>query len=264
VALVFGAASWRVAGASCSATTLRRRQDEWIAAGVMAQLEELAARRAAAGLGPVTVSLPRRPRRPPRPGCRSRPTGAMPAPPPPGRGALARRRPRTWPPPTAPAVWWGPPTLGSGPDAGGGASPPSPPAGWWGRSPPRPPRWPGWGRPRPGAGGHPADRVLPALPLRGPGPHDARRPGPPLPCLRAHRRPGRGRGRGARLRHRHRSRRPGDRPGRRRGGQAGPGRPPGLHAVLSESRAGRVGAGQRRPAPGCSANGRVRPADHPG
>jgi len=33
--LVFGRAYWRIADATCSATTLRRRRDEWIAAGVM-------------------------------------------------------------------------------------------------------------------------------------------------------------------------------------------------------------------------------------
>src|ERR671914_1666731 len=33
--LVFGCAYHRIADASCSATTLRRRRDEWIAAGVM-------------------------------------------------------------------------------------------------------------------------------------------------------------------------------------------------------------------------------------
>jgi transposase len=39
--LVFGAAYWRLAEPGCSATTLRRR-DEWIALGVMTQLEDLA------------------------------------------------------------------------------------------------------------------------------------------------------------------------------------------------------------------------------
>lgn len=38
---VFGAAYWRIAGTGCSATTLRRRRDEWIALGLMAQLEML-------------------------------------------------------------------------------------------------------------------------------------------------------------------------------------------------------------------------------
>ena len=37
--LVFGAASGRVADRSCSATTLRRRRDEWMQLGVVAQLE---------------------------------------------------------------------------------------------------------------------------------------------------------------------------------------------------------------------------------
>ena len=40
--LVFGGAYWRIADATCSATTLRRRRDEWIAAGVMPRLEALA------------------------------------------------------------------------------------------------------------------------------------------------------------------------------------------------------------------------------
>lgn len=39
--LVFGGASWRIADATCSATTLRRRRDEWIAAGVMDDLHGL-------------------------------------------------------------------------------------------------------------------------------------------------------------------------------------------------------------------------------
>lgn len=40
--LVFGCAYARIADASCSATTLRRRRDEWIAAGVMETLHTLA------------------------------------------------------------------------------------------------------------------------------------------------------------------------------------------------------------------------------
>jgi transposase len=40
--LVFGCAYWRIADGSCSATTLRRRRDEWIEAGVMGALEEMA------------------------------------------------------------------------------------------------------------------------------------------------------------------------------------------------------------------------------
>jgi transposase len=40
--LVFGCAYWRIADESCSATTLRRRRDEWIEAGVMEALEKLA------------------------------------------------------------------------------------------------------------------------------------------------------------------------------------------------------------------------------
>ncbi len=40
--LVFGCAYWRIADESCSATTLRRRRDEWIEAGLMEALEEVA------------------------------------------------------------------------------------------------------------------------------------------------------------------------------------------------------------------------------
>lgn len=40
--LVFGCAYWRIADADCSATTLRRRRDAWIAAGVMDQLATVA------------------------------------------------------------------------------------------------------------------------------------------------------------------------------------------------------------------------------
>lgn len=40
--LVFGCAYWRVADESCSASTLRRRRDEWIEAGVMDALEDMA------------------------------------------------------------------------------------------------------------------------------------------------------------------------------------------------------------------------------
>jgi hypothetical protein len=40
--LVFGCAYWRIADESCSATTLHRRRDEWIEAGVMEQLRGLA------------------------------------------------------------------------------------------------------------------------------------------------------------------------------------------------------------------------------
>ncbi len=39
--LVFGCAYQRIADATCSATTLRRRRDAWIAAGVMGQLERI-------------------------------------------------------------------------------------------------------------------------------------------------------------------------------------------------------------------------------
>ena len=37
--LVFGCAYWRIADGSCSATTLRRRRDEWIETGAMGALE---------------------------------------------------------------------------------------------------------------------------------------------------------------------------------------------------------------------------------
>ncbi len=40
--LIFGCAYWRIADEECSATTLRRRRDEWIEAGVMDALEEMA------------------------------------------------------------------------------------------------------------------------------------------------------------------------------------------------------------------------------
>lgn len=40
--LVFGCAYWRIADEGCSATTLRRRRDEWIEIGVMDELEERA------------------------------------------------------------------------------------------------------------------------------------------------------------------------------------------------------------------------------
>jgi transposase len=39
--LVLGAAYEKIADSACSATTIRRRRDEWIAAGVFAQLEQL-------------------------------------------------------------------------------------------------------------------------------------------------------------------------------------------------------------------------------
>jgi hypothetical protein len=39
--LVFGCAYERIADEYCSATTMRRRRDEWIEAGVMAVLREL-------------------------------------------------------------------------------------------------------------------------------------------------------------------------------------------------------------------------------
>jgi len=40
--LVFGCAYWRIADGSCSATTLRRRRDEWIEAGLMEAIEGMA------------------------------------------------------------------------------------------------------------------------------------------------------------------------------------------------------------------------------
>jgi hypothetical protein len=39
--LVFGAAYWRIADRTCSATTLRRRRDEWIALGLGDQLRTI-------------------------------------------------------------------------------------------------------------------------------------------------------------------------------------------------------------------------------
>jgi transposase len=39
--LVFGCAYWRIADEQCSATTLRRRRDEWIEAGLMETLRQL-------------------------------------------------------------------------------------------------------------------------------------------------------------------------------------------------------------------------------
>jgi transposase len=40
--LVFGCAYWRIADEECSASTLRRRRDEWIEAGVMDDLRKMA------------------------------------------------------------------------------------------------------------------------------------------------------------------------------------------------------------------------------
>jgi hypothetical protein len=40
--LVFGCAHWQIAEEECSATTLRRRRDEWIEAGAMDALERIA------------------------------------------------------------------------------------------------------------------------------------------------------------------------------------------------------------------------------
>ena len=40
--LVFGCAYWRIADEGCSATTLRRRRDEWIEMGLMDALEGIA------------------------------------------------------------------------------------------------------------------------------------------------------------------------------------------------------------------------------
>ena len=39
---IFGCAYWRIADRTCSATTLRRRRDEWIVVGLMEQLERIA------------------------------------------------------------------------------------------------------------------------------------------------------------------------------------------------------------------------------
>jgi transposase len=64
--LVFGCAYWRIADESCSDTTLRRRRDEWILAGVMERLRKmaLAAYEQIIGLelsdvGPWTAASPR-------------------------------------------------------------------------------------------------------------------------------------------------------------------------------------------------------------
>jgi G:T-mismatch repair DNA endonuclease (very short patch repair protein) len=43
--LVFGCAYWRIADEGCSATTLRRRRDEWIEMGLMDAVERDRARR---------------------------------------------------------------------------------------------------------------------------------------------------------------------------------------------------------------------------
>src|ERR687894_101894 len=40
--LVFGCAYWRIADGSCSATTIRRRRDEWIEAGLTDTLRKVA------------------------------------------------------------------------------------------------------------------------------------------------------------------------------------------------------------------------------
>ncbi len=40
--LVFGCAYERIVDQTCSATTLRRRRDEWISVGVMEQLQQIA------------------------------------------------------------------------------------------------------------------------------------------------------------------------------------------------------------------------------
>jgi transposase len=40
--LVFGCAYWRIADGTCSATTIRRRREEWMEAGLMDALEEIA------------------------------------------------------------------------------------------------------------------------------------------------------------------------------------------------------------------------------
>jgi transposase len=57
--LVFGCAYWRIADEECSATTLRRRRDEWIEEGAMDALEELVreAYDRAIGLDPFDVAV---------------------------------------------------------------------------------------------------------------------------------------------------------------------------------------------------------------
>jgi transposase len=57
--LVFGCAYWRIADEECSATTLRRRRDEWIEEGAMGALEDLVreAYDRAIGLDPFDVAV---------------------------------------------------------------------------------------------------------------------------------------------------------------------------------------------------------------
>jgi transposase len=63
---VFGCAYWRIADRSCSATTLRRRRDEWITLGLMDQLETIAregGNRLQPGVAAPAASCAARPRR---------------------------------------------------------------------------------------------------------------------------------------------------------------------------------------------------------
>ena len=58
-ALVFGCTYWQIADRPCSDTTLRRRSEEWIEAGVMEQLlgVALAAYNGAAGLRLLDIAV---------------------------------------------------------------------------------------------------------------------------------------------------------------------------------------------------------------
>ena len=55
--LVFGAVYWRIADRTCSATTLRRRRDEWIALGLGDQLRTIANANDSPLLGPTLDAM---------------------------------------------------------------------------------------------------------------------------------------------------------------------------------------------------------------